>query len=372
MAQTPRLALPYPDENQDPFYDSFTAFAESVDQSLFAAQEDRNIIFSGGGTLTFDSGASTLTWSADFQFTAAETGFSWSVSAGTLAGISDGKLVAVTLVRNPTSNVVCTMATYDSIPINNDKLVIGVRRGTTFVFRTGAVVYNGSPRTLTNSSDTAANVGTGTGLVYNNKVGAEFQFNKIKEGTGIDVTTFGSDVVITGTDTASNLGTGEGVFSDKLGSDFRFKKIKAGTNVSLSSSATEITVTASKIGYPTEKMYSYIPMALNVTTTSVTDVQIGVFSLNTSDYYLTGTTTTYNFKFAADMPANPQTGTLTFREDPANDTAIAISDTSLGTAAVPLEMGYGTKIYRVFLKSGNAAWTAQCYWAGIEIVHTVT
>jgi hypothetical protein len=43
--------------------------------------------------------------------------------------------------------------------------------------------------------------------------------------------------------TASNLGTGEGVYSAKVGVDLRFKSIKAGTGISLSADSNEITVT---------------------------------------------------------------------------------------------------------------------------------
>lgn len=43
-------------------------------------------------------------------------------------------------------------------------------------------------------------------------------------------------------DTASNLGTGEGVFSSKVANDFQFKSLVAGTGVTLSSSSSEITI----------------------------------------------------------------------------------------------------------------------------------
>lgn len=48
--------------------------------------------------------------------------------------------------------------------------------------------------------------------------------------------------------TASNLGTGEGVFASKTGVDLEFKSLVAGTNVTLSSTATEITIDASGSG----------------------------------------------------------------------------------------------------------------------------
>jgi len=44
--------------------------------------------------------------------------------------------------------------------------------------------------------------------------------------------------------TASNLGTGSGVYSAKVGDDLRFKSITAGDNVSISGSATEIRISS--------------------------------------------------------------------------------------------------------------------------------
>ena len=45
--------------------------------------------------------------------------------------------------------------------------------------------------------------------------------------------------------TASNLGTGQGIFSGKVADDLQFKSLKAGTNVTLSSDANEITINSS-------------------------------------------------------------------------------------------------------------------------------
>jgi hypothetical protein len=57
--------------------------------------------------------------------------------------------------------------------------------------------------------------------------------------------------------TASNLGTGDGVFSSKLGSDLRFKSLKGGTNITLSSTTDEITVNST--GGTTNLSYTASP-----------------------------------------------------------------------------------------------------------------
>lgn len=48
--------------------------------------------------------------------------------------------------------------------------------------------------------------------------------------------------------TASNLGTGIGVFASKVGLDLQFKSLVAGTNISLLASSTEITIDAASAG----------------------------------------------------------------------------------------------------------------------------
>lgn len=66
------------------------------------------------------------------------------------------------------------------------------------------------------------------------------------------VTPSGTDITITGTggggggtvQSASNIGTGEGVFASLVGTDLQFKSLKAGSNISLSSTGTEITISS--------------------------------------------------------------------------------------------------------------------------------
>lgn len=47
--------------------------------------------------------------------------------------------------------------------------------------------------------------------------------------------------------TASNLGTGEGLFAQKVGDDLQFRSLQSGSNIELSSSATEVTISLADV-----------------------------------------------------------------------------------------------------------------------------
>lgn len=99
---------------------------------------------------------------------------------------------------------------------------------------------------------TASNIGLGTG-VFSSKVGSDLEFKSLIAGTNVSITSDLNSITISATDTgevntASNLGSGEGVFAQKTGTDLEFKSFVAGTNVSITSDSTSITISASDTG----------------------------------------------------------------------------------------------------------------------------
>lgn len=73
------------------------------------------------------------------------------------------------------------------------------------------------------------------------------------------------------TNTASNVGTGEGVFKDKLGVDLRFKTLKAGTNITLTPSADEILISATDTDNQSASEVSYNNVVSDLISTNVQD-----------------------------------------------------------------------------------------------------
>jgi hypothetical protein len=101
------------------------------------------------------------------------------------------------------------------------------------------------------ANTSAVNIGTGTGI-FTSKSGDNIQLRSLKAGTGninltIAASGTGNEVEFVNTaeiNTASNVGTGTGLFAQKSTYDLRFKSLVAGSNVTISSSSTEVTIAA--------------------------------------------------------------------------------------------------------------------------------
>lgn len=104
--------------------------------------------------------------------------------------------------------------------------------------------------TNTGEANTASNVGSGIGL-FKGKVSSDLQFKSLIAGSNISFdTTNSNQIVINSTGgsssaTGQNIGIGTGRFYvNNVSSVLRFKSIKAGSNILISDGASEITISA--------------------------------------------------------------------------------------------------------------------------------
>jgi len=136
------MLWPFASENQDPWHDAYVDQIRAQDASGFAAREDRNIILAGGGTLTWST-VTGLTWTDSFLVWSPSTGFFSRLVPATLLPLA-GQIIRAEITRAPGQNVNVS-AEVANIALNTDNsLVLGLRHGTSFIFRNGTIIKDGT------------------------------------------------------------------------------------------------------------------------------------------------------------------------------------------------------------------------------------
>lgn len=170
--ESPRMSWPFPSREDEPWYDRFVDFVRSMDASGFASREDRNLILSGGGTLTWTGSA--LTWTEAFRVFSPSTGFYTLIAATTIA-VADGQVIRAEIVRHPGQNN-SVAAEAAAFALNTDNsLVLGLRVGSSFHFRSGQAIQSG---TTVDAEDFFAGGGGG---------GGGFSWKLIPEDTSVTI-----------------------------------------------------------------------------------------------------------------------------------------------------------------------------------------
>lgn len=138
-----RMGWPYPSRDDDPWYDAFEDFVQAVDASGFAHREDRSIIWSGGGTLSWDLGTETLEWTGTISVYSPLSSRLIQIAADSLVDIIDGEVIYTTLTRQPLSNQTATLTKGNQVPSNDNAMALAVRIGDVIFFRTGFSLGDG-------------------------------------------------------------------------------------------------------------------------------------------------------------------------------------------------------------------------------------
>jgi hypothetical protein len=141
------MLWPFPNKDSDPWFENFESMVTAMDSSGYAAREDRNIIFGGGGDVNWDSGTGILTWSQPIVAYSMIAGFRLTIATGSVA-IADTQVLYVTLTRNPINNASLTVVPAGTVPNTNDAMALAVRVGTTIYFRWGSKIETGETLNL--------------------------------------------------------------------------------------------------------------------------------------------------------------------------------------------------------------------------------
>lgn len=151
MPNTRRLQWPYPSDAQDPWFSAFESMVSAQDSTGYANREDRQLIITGGGSVSFDLGTSTVTWSADIEIVSPISGFKLVIAAGD-ADIAEGGCIYVNLTRAPVGNVALAMLSAGSVPNTDDAYVLAVRNDDIVYFRNGVLLEDGDSKPLVGGS----------------------------------------------------------------------------------------------------------------------------------------------------------------------------------------------------------------------------
>lgn len=144
MPNTNKMQWPFPAKDRDPWFEIFEQMSIAMDSSGYASREDRSIIMAGGGDVTFDGGANTLSWTDPLDFYSTISGFRVTVAAtDPTITLNDGEILYLNITRSPTQNVSVSTATADTLPNTDDAMAIAVRVGSSVYWRHGSRVNSG-------------------------------------------------------------------------------------------------------------------------------------------------------------------------------------------------------------------------------------
>lgn len=146
MSTSPRMQWPYPRDGEDPWYSSFEDMVRAEDASVFALHDEKNIILSGGGVISWDATLNTVTWALPIILNSSQSGYAETIAAGSLSTVvNDGALGYVLFQPSPQAPVTLVLASADVLPPSevDNTVVLFRRRQNKLYWRNGQVLNDG-------------------------------------------------------------------------------------------------------------------------------------------------------------------------------------------------------------------------------------
>jgi hypothetical protein len=151
MPNTSKMIWPFPAKDSDPWYEGFASMVAAMDASGYASREDRNILLSEGGSVSFTASSGLLSWAGAIVLLSPIAPFKLTIPAGSVT-LLDGQRLYVNVTRSPATNVSLAAMVADGIPNTNDAMLIAVRSGSDVYFRNGSRISDGESKTLFESA----------------------------------------------------------------------------------------------------------------------------------------------------------------------------------------------------------------------------
>lgn len=116
------------------------------DASVFALHDEKNIILSGGGIISWDATLGTVAWTLPIVLNSSQSGYAETIAVGSLLSVlNDGALGYVRFQPSPQAPVVLIFEVADVLPPSevDNTLVLFRRRQNKLYWRNGQVLNDG-------------------------------------------------------------------------------------------------------------------------------------------------------------------------------------------------------------------------------------
>jgi hypothetical protein len=196
--------------------------------SLATKIESLTVGSSTGVNLGDGTGVFAQTVGSQFQFKTLKSGTNITIS-------TDGSTITFTSAQDSTTNSRLSILEASDIIQDVEIADLTASDGT----------QNSRISAIENNYVTSgSNVGIGEGILID-KIGTDLRFKPLKQGTNITLSSDSTSITITGSasgevNTASNLGSGAGVFAQKSGVDLQFKSLIASSDGTISTDSTSV------------------------------------------------------------------------------------------------------------------------------------
>lgn len=97
--QTKLMKITFPSENEEPFTDPHQQGMVETDQIQYANAENGNLVWSGGGIVTWVAGTNTLSWAGDIKITGMTTGPRFATISASSILLDDGEVAFFSMPR---------------------------------------------------------------------------------------------------------------------------------------------------------------------------------------------------------------------------------------------------------------------------------
>ena len=124
MASTPLLNIPFPDEDNESWYQTYVSQMREMERLMLMGKLHSNLLIGGGGSLSFNIGTNTFSWTADFLLPVLHFGRVITIPYGPdgstrTAALSEGSALVLEIPYAMNANVTKNFQVLNQLDIQN-------------------------------------------------------------------------------------------------------------------------------------------------------------------------------------------------------------------------------------------------------------